>query len=127
MLYVFFKWGIACLKRSFILLGPMFFMGMFLLDILTQAHFDYPNVPSIEWLKWMAGVFYLICLWILIVPFRKIQWVLLFFVGGAIIAFVLLNADLKKIYQHSKCLEDSSYSCPDVFLSTTSKAQLSVS
>ena len=48
-----FKWGIACLKRSFILLGPMFFMGMFLLDILTQAHFDYPNVPSIGLNGWL--------------------------------------------------------------------------
>ncbi len=108
----FLKWGVACLKRGLILSFPMFFMGMLFLDILTQAHFNYPNIPAVDWLKWLGGMFYLVCLWNIFFPLHKGRVLLLFLMGGAIIALVWFNADLKKIYQHSKCLENASYPCP---------------
>ena len=109
---VVLKWVISCLKRGLILSLPMFFMGMLLLDILTQAHFNYGNIPAVDWLKWMGAMFYLVCLWNIFFPFHKIRSLLLFLIGGIIVMFIFLNPDLKKIYQHSKCLEDASYPCP---------------
>ena len=112
-----FKWIMACLGRGLIVLIPLGYVTMLLLDVTVFAHYHYKDVTEIVWLECLGGLFYLVCLWCILTPVRRGRWIVLFVLWILIEAFVSLNSDLKKIYQHSKCLESSSIACPkDVVL-----------
>ena len=108
-----FFWGLGCAKRGLILLLPMFFVAMTLIDVFTLAHSDYPNNVSVFIFGVFGVLFYISCLYCILVPLNK--WNKLLFVISFCL-FVLmfkLNPDIQKIFQHSQCIEVSSVPCPD--------------
>ncbi len=108
-----FFWGLGCAKRGLLLLLPMFLAAMLLLDILTLAHHDYPNTPSIFVFEIFGILFYFSCLYCILVPFNK--WNISLFIVSCclLIGLVKLNPDIKKIFQHSRCIQSLSVPCPD--------------
>src|SRR5574344_183332 len=108
-----FHWGVGCTKRGMILLIPMFFVAMTLIDILTMAKYYYPNNLSALIFGLLGVLFYISCLYCILVPFNK--WNKLLFIVSLclLIGMCKLNPDIRKISQHSQCTEVSSVTCPD--------------
>ena len=106
-------WGSGCAKRGFILLLPMFFVAMSLIDIAALARSKYPDNTSV-FVFWVFGtLFFISCLYCILVPLNK--WNKLLFIVSCclFIGMYKLNPDIRKISQHSQCLEVSSVPCPD--------------
>ena len=108
-----FHWGLGCVKRGIILLIPMLFVFALLFDVLTMADNNYPGNTSVLIFGVFGVLFYISCLYCILVPLNK--WNKLLFVISFCL-FVLmfkLNPDIQKIFQHSQCIEVSSVPCPD--------------
>ena len=108
-----FYWGLGCAKRGIILLFPMLFVFALLFDVLTMADNNYHGNTSVFIFGVLGVLFYISCLYYILVPLNK--WNKLLFVISFCL-FVLmfkLNPDIQKIFQHLKCIEVSSVSCPD--------------
>ena len=107
-----FHWGLGCAKRGIILLVPMFLVAMSLIDILTLAHSYYPNNLSALIFGIFGILFYIACLYCIIVPLNKWNKLLFIISLCLLIGMCKLNPDIQKISQHSQCIE-SSAPCPD--------------
>lgn len=108
-----FHWGLDCAKRGIILLIPMLFVFALLFDVLTMADNNYPGNTSVFIFGGLGILFYVSCLYCILVPLNK--WNKLLFVISFCL-FVLmfkLNPDIQKIFQHLQCIEVSSVPCPD--------------
>ena len=57
-----FKWIMACWGRGLIVLIPLGYVTMLLLDVTVFAHYHYKDVTEIVWLECLGGLFYLVCL-----------------------------------------------------------------
>ena len=108
-----FHWGLGCAKRGIILLIPMFFVAMALIDILTLAHTDYPHNLSVFIFGILGVLFYVACLYCILIPLNKWSKLLFIRLLCLLIGMYKFNPDIRKISQHSQCLEVSSVSCPD--------------
>ena len=108
---LFYK-GLKIINRFLILFIPICFFSMFFLDMLTTGQQNYNDLSMMIVLKLLFILFYGICLWIIFFSFTKIRLILLLGSILIIIATVYLTPDLKKIYQHGKCLEVLDYPCP---------------
>ena len=106
------KYGFGCFKRLMILIVPLFFMSMLLMDILTTGHYHYPGVLSLLWLKILGALFYGIALWIIFVVFNKLNACLFCLTFCLIIGFIYFDPNLNHIYQHDKCIDGSLNPCP---------------
>lgn len=107
-----FLWGLGCIKRGIILLFPMCMVAMALIDILTMAHY-YPDNQSAFIFGIFGIFFYLSCLSCILVPFNKWNKLLFIISLCLLVGMCKLNPDIKKILQHSQCIEVSTVSCPD--------------
>lgn len=108
-----FHWGLGCTKRGIILLVPIFLVAMILIDIITLAQSDYPDNTSVFIFSMIGVLFYIACLCCILVPINK--WSKLLFLISCCLFIVMykLNPDIRKISQHSQCIEVSSVPCPD--------------
>lgn len=108
-----FHWGLGCAKRGIILFIPMFFVAMTLIDIITLAQSHYPNNTSVFIFGGLGILFYISCLYCILVPLNK--WNKLLFIISCCLFFGMfkLNPDIQKIFQYSQCIEVSSVHCPD--------------
>lgn len=108
-----FYWGLGCAKRGIILLIPMLFVAMSLIDIITLAQSDYPDNTSVFIFGMLGVLFYIACLYCILVPINK--WSKLLFIISCclLIGMCKLNPDIRKISQHSQCIEVYSIPCPD--------------
>ncbi len=104
--------GLKIINRFLILFIPICFCSMFFLDMVTTGQQNYSDLRMMIVLKSLFILFYGICLWIIFFSFTKIRLILLLGSILIIIATVYFSPDLKKIYQHGKCLEVSDYPCP---------------
>ena len=108
-----FHWGLGCAKRGIILLVPIFLVAMSLIDISTLAHSYYPNNLSTLIFGIFGILFYIACLYCILVPLNKWNKLLFIISLCLLIGMYKLNPDIQKITQHLKCLEVSSVPCPD--------------
>jgi len=108
-----FHWGLGCAKRGIILLIPMFFVAMSLIDILTLAHSYYPNNLSALIFGLLGIFFYIACLYCILVPLNKWNKSLFIISFCLLIGMYKFNPDIRKISQHSQCIEVSSIPCPE--------------
>ena len=108
-----FHWGLGCAKRGIILSIPMFFVAMALIDILTMARYHYPDNLSAFIFGLLGILFYISCLYCILVPLNKWNKLLFIISLCLLVGMCKLNPDIRKIYQYSKCIEDSSTPCPD--------------
>ncbi len=108
-----FFWGLGCAKRGLILLLPMFFVAMTLIDVFTLAHSDYPNNVSVFIFGVFGVLFYISCLYCILVPLNKWNKSLFIISCCLFIGMYKFNPDIRKISQHSQCIEVSSVPCPD--------------
>ena len=108
-----FYWGLGCAKRGFILLIPMLFVAMTLIDVLTMADSNYPDNTSVFIFGMLGILFYISCLYCILVPLNK--WNKLLFIVSCCLFFGMykLDPDIRKISQHSKCIEVYNVPCPD--------------
>ena len=106
-------WGLGCTKRGIILLIPMLLVAMTLIDILTMARYHYPDNLSAFIFGLLGIFFYIACLYCILVPLNKWNKLLFIISLCLLIGMCKLNPDIRKIYQHSKCIEVSSVPCPD--------------
>lgn len=108
-----FFWGLGCAKRGIVLLIPMLFVAMTLIDVLTMADSNYPNNTSVFIFGVLGILFYISCLYCILVPLNK--WNKLLFVISCcfFIGMYKLSPDIRKISQHSQCIEVYSVPCPD--------------
>jgi len=113
MIKKIFFWGLGCIKRGFILLLPMLFVAMTLLDIITLAQSDYPNNTSVVVFGVLGILFYISCLWCILVQLNKWNKLLFIILFCLLIGMTKFNTDIRKIYQHSRCIENLSVPCPD--------------
>ena len=108
-----FHWGLGCAKRGIILLIPMFLVAMSLIDILTLAHSYYSNNLSALIFGIFGIIFYIACLYCILVPLNKWNKLLFIISLCLLVGMCKLNPDIRKISQHSQCIEVSSVPCPD--------------
>ena len=108
-----FHWGLGCAKRGIILLIPMLLVAMTLIDILTMARYHYPDNLSAFIFGLLGIFFYIACLYCILVPLNKWNKLLFIISLCLLIGMCKLNPDIRKISQHSKCIEVSSVPCPD--------------
>ena len=106
-------WGLGCAKRGVILLIPMLLVAMSLIDILTMAHSNYPDNFSAFIFGLLGILFYIACLYCILVPLNKWNKLLFIISLCLLVGMCKLNPDIRKIYQYSKCIEVSSVHCPD--------------
>ena len=106
-------WGLGCTKRGIILLIPMFFVTMTLLDILIMAKYHYPNNLSAFIFGLIGILFYISCLCYIFIPLNKWNKLLFITTICLLIGMYRFNPDIQKISQHSQCIEVSSVPCPD--------------
>ena len=106
------KYCFGCVKRGLILIIPILCVTMLLIDIITIGSEYYSNNSALIWLKTTGFLFYIICLWYIFKPFNKWNNLALIFSVVFIVGLIYFNPDLKKMYQHSKCIEDVTYACP---------------
>ncbi len=102
-----FFWGLGCAKRGLLLLLPMVLMAMFLLEIISFSNHHYPNTPSVFVLEIFGILFYLSCVYCILVPLNR--WNKTLFV----VSVCLLVGMCKFNPDHSQCIEVSSVPCPD--------------
>jgi len=108
-----FFWGVGCAKRGLLLLLPIFLVTMLLIDILTLANHDYPDNPSVFVFEIFAILFYLSCLYCILVPFKRWNKALFIVSCCLLVGMCQFNPDIKMIFQHSRCIASSSVPCPD--------------
>lgn len=108
-----FYWGLGCAKRGIILLIPMLLVAMALIDILTMARYHYPDNLSAFIFGLLGIFFYIACLYCILVPLNKWNKLLFIISLCLLIGMCKLNPDIRKISQHSQCIEVSSVPCPD--------------
>lgn len=108
-----FHWGLGCSKRGIILLVPIFLVAMILIDIITLAQSDYPDNTSVFIFSMIGVLFYISCLCCILVPINKWSKLLFLISCCLFIGMYKLNPDIRKISQHSQCIEVSSVPCPD--------------
>ena len=108
-----FHWGLGCAKRGIILFIPMFFVAMTLIDIITLAQSDYPDNTSVFIFGMLGVLFYIACLYCILVPINKCSKLLFVISFCLFVLMFKLNPDIQKIFQHSQCIEVSSVPCPD--------------
>ena len=108
-----FHWGLGCTKRGLILLLPMFLVAMSLIDILTMAKYNYPGNLSASIFGILGGLFYVACLYCILIPLNKWNKSLFIISLCLLLGMCKLDPDIRKIFQHSKCIEVSSVPCPD--------------
>ena len=108
-----FYWGLGCIKRGIVLLIPMFLVAMTLIDILTMAHSNYPNNLSVFIFCMFGILFYLACLCCILVPLKKWNKLLFIISLCLLVGMCKFNPDIRKIEQHSQCIEVSSVPCPE--------------
>lgn len=108
-----FHWVLGCTKRGIVLLIPMLFVAMTLIDIITLAQSDYPDNISVFIFGMLGILFYISSLYCILVPLNK--WSKLLFVISCclLIGMFKLNPDIQKIFQHSRCIENLNIPCPD--------------
>ena len=106
------KYCLGCIKRSLILIIPILCVTMLLIDIITAGNDYYSNNSALVWLKTTGTLFYIICLWYILRPFNKWNNLALIVSIILVVGLIYFNPDLKKMYQHSKCIEDLTYPCP---------------
>ncbi len=108
-----FYWGLGCAKRGAILLIPMFLVAMTLIDILTMAHSNYPDNLSAFIFGLFGILFYIACLYCILVPLNKWNKLLFIISLCLLIGMCKFNPDIRKIEQHSRCIENLNIACPD--------------
>ena len=108
----FYKYCLSCTKRTCVLILPIFFMGMLLLDVLVTGYYHYATISTLLWLKIVGLTFYIVCLWSIFQSYNKWNVLALIFLAVLIIGLIHFNSDLKKIYQHSQYIENITYPCP---------------
>lgn len=108
-----FHWGLGCAKRGIILLIPMFFVAMSLIDILTLAHSYYSNNLSAFIFGILGILFYIACMYCILVPLNKWNKLLFIISCCLLMGMCKLNPDIRKISQHSQCIEVYNVPCPD--------------
>ena len=108
-----FYWGLGCAKRGIILLIPMLLVAMALIDVLTMARYHYPDNLSAFIFGLLGIFFYIACLYCILVPLNKWNKLLFIISLCLLIGMCKLNPDIRKISQHSQCIEISSVPCPD--------------
>ena len=108
-----FHWGLGCAKRGMILSIPMFFVSMALLDILTMARYHYPDNLSAFIFGILGIFFYIACLYCILIPLNKWNQLLFIISLCLLVGMCKLNPDIRKISQHSQCIEVSTVPCPD--------------
>ena len=106
------KYCLGCIKRSLILIIPILCVTMLLIDIITAGNDYYSNNSALVWLKTTGTLFYIICLWYILRPFNKWNNLALIVSIILVVGLIYFNPDLKKMYQHSKCIEDLTSPCP---------------
>ena len=106
-------WGLGCAKRGMVLSIPMLLVAGLLFDVLTMASSNYPNNTSVFIFGIFGILFYISCLYCILVPFNK--WNKLLFVISCCLFFGMykLDLDIQKISQHLQCIEVYSIPCPD--------------
>lgn len=107
------KYCLDCIKRGLILIIPMLCVTMLLIDIITTGGEHYSNNSALVWLKITGALFYIICLWYIFKPFNIWNNLALIFSIILVVGVIYFNPDLKKMYQHSKCIENLTYPCPN--------------
>ena len=111
-----FHWGLGCAKRGIILLVPMLFVFALLFDVFTMAYNNYPGNISVFIFGVLGVLFYISCLYCILVPLNKWNKILFIISFFLFVVMFKLNPDIQKIFQHLKCIE-SSAPCPDgIFL-----------
>ena len=108
-----FHWGLGCTKRGIILLIPMLFVAMSLIDILTMARSHYPDNLSAFIFGILGMLFYIACLYCILFPLNKWNKILFIISCCLFLGMCKLNPDIRKISQHSQCIEVSSVPCPE--------------
>ena len=108
-----FHWGLGCAKRGIILLVPMFLVAMSLIDILTMARYHYPDNLSALIFGIFGILFYIACMYCILVPLNKWNKLLFIISLCLLIGMCKLDPDIRKISQHSQCIEVYSVPCPD--------------
>lgn len=108
-----FHLGLGCAKRGIILSIPMLFVAMVLIDILTMARYNYPDNLSAFILGILGILFYLACMYCILVPLNKWNKLLFIISCCLLMGMCKLNPDIRKIYQHSRCIENLNIACPD--------------
>lgn len=101
------------IKKGVFLLFPMFLVAMSLYDVITIAKVHYPNKDSIYYLQFIVITFYMSCCWFIFGISNK--WNTGLLLATLFFIYFMFNFDtnIKKMYEHSKCLEVSSVSCPE--------------
>ncbi len=95
------------------MLVPIFLVAMILIDIITLAQSDYPDNTSVFIFSMIGVLFYISCLCCILVPINKWSKLLFLISCCLFIGMYELNPDIRKISQHSQCIEVSSVPCPD--------------
>lgn len=108
-----FLWGLGCAKRGLFLLIPMLFVAMTLIDIITLAQSDYPDNTSVFIFGILGILFYISCIYCILVPLNKWNKLLFIISCCLLIGMYKLSPDIQRISQHSQCIEVSSVPCPD--------------
>lgn len=108
-----FHWGLGCVKRGIILLIPMLFVFALLFDVLTMADNNYPGNTSVFIFGVLGVLFYISCLYCILVPLNKWNKLLFIISCCLFIGMYKFNPDIQKIFQYSQCIEVSSVPCPD--------------
>ncbi len=108
-----FIWGLGCIKRGLILLIPTLLVTGLLFDILTMANNNYPNNIPVFIFGILGILFYISCLYCILIPFNKVNMSLLIISFCLFFCMFKFNPDIKKIFQHLKCIEVSSVPCPE--------------
>ena len=108
-----FRWGLGCTKRGLILLLPMLFVAMALIEILTMAKYNYPGNLSASIFGILGGLFYVTCLYCILIPLNKWNKSLFIISLCLLLGMCKLDPDIRKIFQHSRCIENLNIACPD--------------
>ena len=109
----FISWGWICVKKGLVLLIPILFVAMHLFDITIMAKHHYPENISVLYLQILSVIFYVCCIWCILFKLNKWNKALLLVSLLLIIGMFYFNHDIKRIKQHSECIENSNILCPE--------------
>ncbi len=101
-----------CIKKGMLLLLPMLFVAMLLYDVITIAKAHYPDKYSIYYLHLFVLCFYISCGWVIF--YNSNKWSIGLLISSLMMIYIMFNfnEDIKRMFEHSKCLEVYDYICP---------------
>lgn len=105
MLFVTF----GILKRCFILIIPMFLIGMLYIDVGIAA--KYENVTNFYILTVACLAFYAACIWCILLSFKPWCTASVLILGIAICLITRYNEEIYHNWQLAKCIDASKTFC----------------